>query len=229
MIGMRRRLAAAFAAGMLALAPVGALADNSAIAINTKNNSSLIETAFKIERVVQDVVTTTNAAVAVSSCSACQTVAIAIDVVFVQSDPTVYKPVNVAVAENVSCTSCATLADAYQFVISTGGAVRLTPRGQREIHQIREQLEDLERCSGCSILDLQARVDGLVSELKQVLSTQLVPVPPDEDRQQPEASPTPEASPSGSPSPQASEAPAVASSPSPAASPSPSPRASSTP
>jgi len=67
MILLRHRMAAAIAALTLALAPAAALADNSAIAINTKDNSSVSKIAFQIERVVKDVVTTTNAAVAVSS------------------------------------------------------------------------------------------------------------------------------------------------------------------
>jgi len=201
MILLRHRIAAAIAALALALAPAAELADNSASAINTKDNSSVIKIAFKIERVVKDVVTTTNAAVAVSSCSACQTVAIAIDVVFVQSDPTVYTPTNLALALNIGCSSCNTLADAYQFVISTGGALRLTPQGAREIAGIRRQLELLRQCD-CSIMDIQAQVTVLTDQLKQVLSTELVPVQNDEDKtnQNQDGSPRTDQSPSPSPS-----------------------------
>lgn len=218
---MRKKLLTALIALVLSAAPAGAFADNTAVAVNTKDDSSVIKIAFKIERVMKETVTTGNAAVAVSSCSACQTVAIAIDAVFVMSDPQVYTPTNLAIAYNVDCSGCSTLADAYQFVMTTGGAVHLTPEGSQEVARIRQQLEALRHC-GCSIFDIQQQVAILTDQLQQVLSTQVVPAgQPDT---QPAASPTVAASPEapgGGASPQPSSQPTPAASPS--ASPAPSP------
>ena len=213
-IATLKNLAAATAVAV-ALVPSAALADNTAIAINTKNGSDLIKVAFKIERFMQDSVTPTNAAIAVSSCTSCQTVAIAIDVVFVMSDPHVYAPTNLAIAMNIGCSNCNTLADAYQFAISTGGPVHLTPEGRHQIQDIRQQLEQLRHSDG-TIFEIQQQVSLLMLQLKQVLSTELVPVPPDENQQQPgdqsqppaAASPAPSASPESSPQPSATPLPA---------------------
>ena len=210
----------------VALMPAAALADNAAVAINTKDGSNIIRIAFKIERVMHDTVTTSNAAVAVASCSACQTVAIAIDVVFVMSDPSVYTPTNLALAYNVNCTDCNTLADAYQFVMTTGGAVHLTPEGSKEIADIRHQLEAL-RHSDANIFEIQAQVDALMGQLQQVLSTQVVSNGPSDQKPQDQAQPTPSASPGASPSTspgtQPASSPSPGSSPGPSPSPSPSP------
>src|SRR2546421_7615949 len=97
--------------------------DNTAIAINTKDGSSIFKLAFSIKRVAGDVVDSTNAAVAFASCNDCSTVAVAIEVVLVTGDPSTVTPTNLALAMNVDCQSCITVADAYQFVIGTGGEV----------------------------------------------------------------------------------------------------------
>ncbi|HEX6348032.1 MAG TPA: hypothetical protein VF160_01425 [Candidatus Dormibacteraeota bacterium] len=216
-IATLRNLAAATAV-WVALAPAGALADNAAIAVNTKNGSDLIKIAFKVERFMQDTVAPTNAAIAISSCSSCQTVAIAVDVVFVMSDPNVYAPTNLAIAMNIGCSNCNTLADAYQFAMTTGGPVHLTPEGEQEVARIRQQLEQLRHSDG-TIFEIQQQVSLLMLQLQQVLSTQVVPVPPDQgqpagEQPAPAASPAPTASPSPSAAPSASP---------PASSPSPSP------
>jgi putative peptide zinc metalloprotease protein len=215
-----KNLAAAVAT-MVALAPAAAMADNAAVAINTKDGSTMIRIAFKIERVMQDSVTTSNAAVAISSCSACQTVAIAIDVVFVMSDPQVYTPTNLALAYNVNCSSCNTLADAYQFVMTTGGAVHLTPEGNREVAGIRRQLEAL-RHSDANIFEIQAQVSSLMVQLRQVLSTQVVPAGPPDQAPADQAQPSPSGGPSGSPAASPSSSPGAQPSASPSPSPSPS-------
>src|SRR3954468_13406266 len=99
----RLALVALFALAIpVGLAPAAALAqDNSAVAINTKDDSSLFKLAFSIKEVGGEVVDQTNAAVAYASCKECQTVAIAIQVLIVTTEsPDVLTPTNLAVAVN---------------------------------------------------------------------------------------------------------------------------------
>jgi putative peptide zinc metalloprotease protein len=158
--------------------------DNAAVAINTKDGSSLFKFAFSIKKVAGDVVDQTNAAVAFSSCESCETTAIAIQIVLVTSNPSVVTPTNIALAINQNCTLCETFAGAYQIVLGTGGPVRFTDEGRRRIVEIKKEIKRL-RESDLSPFELAARLDGLVGELKQVLATELVPLGPgeeDEDR-----------------------------------------------
>src|SRR5919197_2762432 len=62
--------------------PPATAGDNAAIAINLKDGSSDFRLAFKITRVNTDVVDTGNAAVAIASCSNCQTGAVGIQAGF---------------------------------------------------------------------------------------------------------------------------------------------------
>jgi putative peptide zinc metalloprotease protein len=177
------RTAAAILATVAIALPAGAgtaiaLADGgntSAVAINTKDGSSVFKLAFAIRQVTGSVVDNQNVAVAYSSCAACQTVAISIQVLLITGDPTTFAPVNAAIAINQNCTSCDTLAAAYQFAIGVGTRLKFTHEGRREIAEIRRQLERLRK-SGLTGPQIAAQVGALMNELSNVLQTQLVGV-----------------------------------------------------
>ena len=148
--------------------------DNAAVAVNTKDGSSIFKFAFNIHRSMGEVVDNTNAAVAYASCEDCTTIAVAIQVVLVMGDPEVVTPTNLALALNFECTLCYTMASAYQFVISTDGPVHFTAEGNRTIAELRQQLRDLLK-SGASIEEIAAQLDVIVDQLAEVLATQMVP------------------------------------------------------
>jgi putative peptide zinc metalloprotease protein len=148
--------------------------DNAAVAVNTKDGSSLFKFAFAVRHVVGDVVDQTNAAVAYASCTDCETTAIAIEIVLVESDTHTFTPTNVALAINESCTACVTFASAYQFVVSTNGPVHFTAEGSQELARIKKAIRDLKD-QDLAPAALDARLHELMGQLKQVLETQLVP------------------------------------------------------
>jgi putative peptide zinc metalloprotease protein len=174
-----RRLAAA---ALLALAAVVATAlpsyadggDTVAVAVNTKDGFDIFKLAFQVRRATGDVIDNSNAAVAYASCTDCQTIALAIQVVLVSgTDASTVSPENLAVAINEDCTLCDTLASAYQFVITVDGRLGLTGEGRRRLAEIRVALLGL-RDSGLTAAEIQVKVDALMDELADVLSTELV-------------------------------------------------------
>jgi putative peptide zinc metalloprotease protein len=156
-----------------------ALADNggntSAVAINTKDGSSVFRLMFQIRQVSGSVVDNQNAAVAYSSCTSCQTVAISIQVLLISSDPTVFTPTNEAIAINQTCDMCDTLAAAYQFAVGLDTQLKFTADGRQQIADIRHQLEML-RNSGLTGPEIDAQVNTLMTQLANVLQTQLIAV-----------------------------------------------------
>jgi putative peptide zinc metalloprotease protein len=153
-----------------------AAGDTTAVAVNTKDGSSVFRLAFSIKKVAGDVVDNGNAAVAYASCESCRTIAISIQVVLVTGDPEVVTPQNVAIAINENCTSCETLASAYQWVLGTDEEnVRFTPEGRHAINEIRNELRELGR-SDLPVDELQARVHQLMIRLGEVLRSELEPV-----------------------------------------------------
>lgn len=173
-----KRLTAGVAALLCALnlaLPAAAMAGGtSAVVVNQKDGSDVYRLMLQIRRAMGDTVDTTNTAVAVSSCDACQTIAVALQGVLVMSNPSVFIPENLALALNVNCDLCQTLAVADQTLIQTFGPAHLTAAGNIEIAQIRQQLEAL-RNSGLSIDQIQQRVAQLNAQLQAVLLTQVVP------------------------------------------------------
>ncbi|MFP5351956.1 MAG: hypothetical protein ACLGIB_05265 [Actinomycetota bacterium] len=153
--------------------------DNVALAQNTKDNSTIFDLSFNIRRVMAGSVDIDNAAVAVSSCDSCRTIALAIQVVLIFSDPDVVTTDNLALALNVGCTSCETMALAYQYVLTTGGPVHFTPEGQQAIKEILGEIRELSKDSDdMTLAEIHAAVDPLVQELYAVVDSELVPAGP---------------------------------------------------
>jgi putative peptide zinc metalloprotease protein len=188
--------------------------DNAAVAVNTKDGSTLFKVAFDIRRTMQEVVDNQNAAVAYASCEECRTVAIAFQIVLVMGDVESLTPTNIAVAINEGCTLCDTAAFAYQFVVGTSGVVRFTGEGQQRLSDIARRLRELED-AGLTDDQLAAELDLLADEVRDVLANELVAVgPPEEDgdeaehaEPEPTAEPPPEETPTPTPTPTATETP----------------------
>jgi putative peptide zinc metalloprotease protein len=179
---MRRRfltllLAALFALGLTAGAPSAAYAgDNAAISVNTKDGTTVFKVAFAIRHVMGDVVDETNGAVAYASCTDCAAVAIAFEIVLVEGDPSTVTPTNVAIAINENCDTCVAVAEAYQYVLGTGGLVHFDHEGNKILSDIRKELHSLKK-EDLTLEQLQAELDSISARIADVLANHLVPVP----------------------------------------------------
>ena len=146
--------------------------DNVVVAVNTKDGRFLYRVKLAIKRTNDDVVDDANAAVAVASCADCQTVAVAIEGLLVLSDPSIFTPTNLAIAMNVDCSFCSTLASAYQLAVQVGDQAHLSGAGRHAIAEIRVDLEAIRR-EGLTIWEIQARIDALAERLLRVLLTEV--------------------------------------------------------
>jgi putative peptide zinc metalloprotease protein len=178
---MRRAFQRLLVSALLSSAPIVAPAvahaagDSTAIAINTKDGSSIFRLAFGVRRVMSDVVDQSNAAVAYASCEECQTVAVSVQLVLVMSDPDVVTPTNIAIAINEGCASCETLASAYQYVLTTDGPVHFDAEGNQELSAIKRDLRDLvTRSEDLEIEAIQTEVDALVARMFVVVDDHLI-------------------------------------------------------
>jgi putative peptide zinc metalloprotease protein len=167
-------LAALLGLGLAAAKPAQAQ-DNVAIAVNTRDGATVFKVAFAIRHVMNDVVDNSNAAVAYASCTDCTAVAIAFEIVLVESNPTVVTPTNIAIAFNENCSMCVAVAEAYQFVLGTGGIVHFDAEGNRTLAEIRRELHSLRK-EDLTLEQLQARLDAIAARIRDVLANHLVPV-----------------------------------------------------
>jgi putative peptide zinc metalloprotease protein len=192
--------------------------DNVAVEGNTRDDSTRIDIEFDLVEVLDGIVDQTNIAAAYASCEHCTTIAIAIQVVLVNSPVEVLAPHNIAVAINDGCVACVTVALAWQLVIGDAQKLEFTKEARKRLKRIARELRRIER-SGGTADEVVAGVNTVLGDLIDVLETGLVPAGPlvepedghgdgDGDQQQleapdEEASPAPE--PSGSPTPEPSE------------------------
>jgi putative peptide zinc metalloprotease protein len=167
-------LAALLGVGLSAARPTAALAgDNAAIAVNTKDGTTVFKVAFAIRHVMKDVVDETNGAVAYNSCTDCASVAIAFEIVLVEGDASVITPTNISIAFNENCELCVAVAEAYQFVLGTGGAAHFDAEGNRILSEIRRELHSLRK-EDLTLEQLQARLDDIANRIRDVLDNHLV-------------------------------------------------------
>jgi putative peptide zinc metalloprotease protein len=148
-------------------------ANNIAVAVNTKDGKSVYRVRIAIRRENGDVVSSTNAAIAYSSCTDCQTTAIAFEVLLITNTASVVSPTNLAIAVNENCSGCQTIAEAYQFIHSTDGKVHFTHDGSKRLADVRHELHALRK-SDVTPDELQARLDALATEIADVLAHDLV-------------------------------------------------------
>lgn len=188
---MIRRMLAALATaslGLLLLAPAAG-ADthdaNQAVAVNTEDGASVFRLAFSIRRIHDGVVDQTNTAVAVASCTDCQTVALALQVVLVSGDVDVVVPQNEAFALNVACAECLTYASATQLVLGVDGPTHLTSDGYRRLARVQQDLRALEaQLAELDAAALHTAVQAAKAEVLAVFTEELVeagPPPADDD------------------------------------------------
>lgn len=151
--------------------------DNIAVAVNTEDGASVFRLAFSIRMAHDDVVDQTNTAIALASCTDCQTVALAFQVVLVRGDVDVATPENLALAYNDQCVECVTYASATQIVLGFDGPLRFTPEGRQRLNELDRALRDLEeRAAELTLAQLNAEVQAAKQELVSILAEEIVEV-----------------------------------------------------
>ena len=84
---------------------------------NPQDNRFMARASVKMFRLHGDDIGPYNLALAQAGCTDCQTIAVAVQIVFYQRGATNVHPQNIAIASNVGCTRCVTIARAIQYVI----------------------------------------------------------------------------------------------------------------
>ena len=180
---LRRALAPLVVACVLGLAGGPAFADtpastvppgpsNSATAVNTTNGSSVFDLAFSVRQIASGAVVPDNSAVAYASCTSCETVAIAIQLVFVTSPSNDVAPTNAAVAVNYLCNLCQTFAAAVQYVVNVPGPVHFNDLGRDQLKLIRDELRDLNEARP-AVSVVQSVLDTIKAQLATLVTSGL--------------------------------------------------------
>ena len=118
--------------------------DNQALAVNTTDGGTLYDVAFALVWADEDTVLNTNEAYALASCTGCQTVAVAFQVVLVLGQANVVVPQNLSAAVNYACVQCVTYALATQLVLTLSGSLD-ADRATAELAPLWREIEAFGR------------------------------------------------------------------------------------
>jgi hypothetical protein len=105
-----------------------------------------------------------NEARAYSSCTDCQTIAIALQLTVYKEGASSVAPVNIAVAVNENCNQCLTVAWAVQYVNPVQNTKRLPENVKELTRRINRELNELERIRTLESQDV-AQIDARLSQI----------------------------------------------------------------
>ncbi len=175
------RLAKTFLCAVVALGVVlaptaaGASDENVVVAVNRTDGDALVRANVDYQRVANGKVDEENRAYAAASCTGCQTLAAAFQLVLVTTPPSTLAPQNEAFVANVECVECLTWASAKQIVVETGGPAALSVAGLARLRAIEDGLLALEAdLPAMTLGQLRAAVDAAFAELLDVARTGIV-------------------------------------------------------
>lgn len=143
--------------------------DNQALAVNTTDGSTVYKVAFALVWVQpgQNVLNS-NGAYAFADCHACQTTAVAFQVVLVVGNAPIVVPQNLSGALNFDCVYCLTEALAQQLVLTQPSAP--TQQEAAAIAAIWQQVEQFgQSLQGLSLAQIQSTLSGFESQIQAVV------------------------------------------------------------
>jgi len=140
-----------------------------------------------------------NAAYALASCTDCQTFAVALEIALVSPNATDVRPENHAIARNVDCTRCATVARALQYVVTVDDPEEVPNNIQRLLRDMEREIQAVGRERNIDANTANQRIQAVIDQFTELGSSLTDQEEETEDENSPGT--TPAASPPPSPSP----------------------------
>jgi putative peptide zinc metalloprotease protein len=142
---------------------------NQALAVATKNGSTVYDVAFALVTAASDTVLNRNEAYAFASCKRCTAVAISFQVVLIVGNAHVIAPQNISAAVGFNCVKCVTAALAIQLDVQLPGqldgstSARLTALWKR-IMAFSKHLRSL------SLVQIRNKITAYEKQILQILA-----------------------------------------------------------
>src|SRR4051794_24743358 len=98
-----------------------------------------------------------------TTCTGCDTLAVALQLNFASKDAGYVAPQNVAVAANGSCKSCVTIAKAVQVFFTVDDPTNIPPEISDAIRAMNAELVAISTEREATIAQAEARVDAVIA------------------------------------------------------------------
>ncbi len=135
--------------------------------LNRQDGRFVIRGNIQLNRIPAPNVEPWNLAWAQSSCTDCQTMAVALQINLYERGAPRVAPQNAAIAVNIACTRCVTVARALQYTIPVDD-IREVPRDVNElIREMDRELNDIRR-TATSVAEAEPRVNQVIERFRQL-------------------------------------------------------------
>ena len=139
---------------------------NKVQVINRDDNALRIKGKIQVNHINGSSVQPVNQATAYSSCTSCQSFAVALQIDFVSRNASTVAPQNAAVAVNYQCSYCTTVARALQYVIPVDDPSD-TPDNVRDlIKQMQDQLQTASHTKGETAATAEMRINAVIAQFQ---------------------------------------------------------------
>jgi len=138
--------------------------------LNQVDGRLTVRGGVQLNRVPGPSVAPVNSALAVGSCTKCQTFAVALQIDVYSRTANQVTPQNSAVAVNSGCDGCYTVARAIQYVLPVDDPTQVPPDVQALITQMRTTLDTIQADPNISLPDAEARINAVTAQFQELAS-----------------------------------------------------------
>ena len=112
-----------------------------------------------------------NLAYATSSCTDCQTIAVALQIDLISRTATRIVPQNAAVAVNVQCHHCVTIARALQYVVQVDDPNQVPPDVADLLKEMDRTLNDISHTQGITITEAESQINAVIARFSTLAAS----------------------------------------------------------
>lgn len=135
---------------------------------NVQDNQLRVDGNVQLGRIPGPMVAPANVAESYSSCTSCQTLAVALQVDLITPDSQRATPQNIAVAVNYNCTDCDTIAVALQYVLTVDDPTQVPDEANQVMAEMRQELKQMHGDQSLTLADAEARVIDVVNQFSDL-------------------------------------------------------------
>jgi hypothetical protein len=112
-----------------------------------------------------------NLAYATSSCTDCQTIAVALQINLISRTATRIAPQNAAIAINQQCTRCVTVARALQYNYQVDDPQQTPQEVSDLLREMDRTLNEISQDKGISLSEAESRIDAVIAQFRQLATS----------------------------------------------------------
>lgn len=134
---------------------------------NKTDNRLRVRGKIQVGHIPGDTATPENGAFAYASCTDCATFAIALQIALISRTASTIAPQNAAIAVNVECTNCRTVARAVQYVVQVDDPTQTPESVKALVNELQRELQEAQE-KDATVEQTEARVNAVITQFKDL-------------------------------------------------------------